>query len=244
MIGGQSESASSALQSRRSWTGQQRPAPPVRTQANESLSAKVRAEQTTERPEQQQRPGVGQAQPPGADEACSLLAPAATGLEREDDQPATVGPQQFGIDTLLPQPRLNKSGAPRSPRTAAGLARRVQGRDQSGVDSQLGTATQGQPIRNDVKAPVIDVVNHQVEIGQAGVGGNPASRHTPFDFRNTPAREHAARWSPRESKRRWGVFGDGEWGEGAVSSGLVGRAVRTRPAKGPCCDSNSASAEG
>ena len=116
----------------------------------------TRAATTAGRGGRRSLPGAGPSKE--ADEACSLLAPAATGLEREDGQPATVGPQQFGIDTVLPQPRLNKSGAPCSPRTAAGLARRVQERDQSGVDSQLGTAMQGQPIRNDLKAPVIDGV--------------------------------------------------------------------------------------
>ena len=42
-------------------------------------------------------------------------APAAAGLKLED-QPATVGSQQLGIDTLLP--RLKRSGAQRSPRAA------------------------------------------------------------------------------------------------------------------------------
>ena len=68
------------------------PAPPVRTRQTKA-GLQRRAKQTTERPEQQQRPpGAGPSKE--ADEACSLLAPAATDLEREDGQRATVG--QFG----------------------------------------------------------------------------------------------------------------------------------------------------
>ena len=52
---------------------------------------------------------------------------------------------------------------------------------------------QGQPIRNDLKAPVIDVVNHQVGIGQVGTRCTVVAKGVQTAM--APA----------------SVFGDGEW---------------------------------
>ena len=84
------------------------------------------------------------------------------------------------------------------------------------------------------------------------------SRAHPW-LRRTPDVEHAARWSPRGSKRRWhrhvfSVTGSGRRRrrsktvrnkcEGAVSSGIVGRAARILLANGLCRDSSRATAAG
>ena len=71
-----------------------------------------------------------------------------------------------------------------------------------------GTAMQGQPISDDLEPPVIDADNHQAEVSQAALVVTRPS---------------------------FTAHSGGRPFEGAPATP---RKVRTRPAKGPCCDSN------
>ena len=123
-----------------------------------------------------------------------------------------------------------------------------------------GAAPQRETVCDDFQPAVVEAIDGQVEVSQAGVGSHPCPSSRPHpQLRRTLDVEHAARWSPRGSKRRWHrhvfcVTGSGrrrrrsktvrnKW-EGAASPATVGRAVGTLLAKGPCWDSNRAGAAG
>ena len=116
------------------------------------------------------------------------------------------------------------------------VPRAGQGRYRRGVHGELLPAPQRQSVNNDLKPPVVDTIDLEIHVCQAGVASHPRpglaahSRGGPLE--RAPA-------APEDTGPSTGCAVVAE-----DRAGHVGTVVKKRLAKGPCCDRSKASLDG
>ena len=107
-----------------------------------------------------------------ADEVSGLTAPAPSNFKRNDGEPAAVGTAELWVGALLGPPGcLEGCTSSLAPDPARGTSS-GEGRDQGGVNRDLGTPPQRQTVGDHLNAPVILTDGVEIEISDEDVEGN------------------------------------------------------------------------
>eukprot|EP00435_Cladocopium_sp_Y103_P059666 s3147_g21.t1 len=102
----------------------------------------------------------------GADGVDRLCAEPAAEFQPEDQQAAAIGAGEFRGE------RRSGHGAT----VAAGVPSCVKGGHQGAIDRQLGAVVEGEADGDDLDAPVIVAVNHDVEVPEEDIGADGRPR--------------------------------------------------------------------
>ena len=109
----------------------------------------------------------------GAHKGGCLVTPPAPDLDGQDNQAAALRAEQLRVCPLFAAACKGKGGALNTTTPAAGLPRAGQGRYQRGVHGELLPAPQRQAVGNDLKPPVVDTIDLEIHVRQAGVASHP-----------------------------------------------------------------------
>ena len=119
-----------------------------------------------------------------AQELHGLSAKPAASLNADNDEAASPGAGEFRVGLMsLPARCGNDSTARLDISTRVGLAKPREGRDDSGIEGELGPVPEGETVRDNFDAPGVCDGHIDIHVCKADVAGNPGAS-LPADSRD------------------------------------------------------------